>query len=54
MRAGINKKNNMGYNAIMLAAMENNTAAMDKIVGVNPVYINLNTLILVLYNTTSC
>lgn len=38
--AEINEKNNMGYNAIMLAAMENHADAMDKIISINPVYIN--------------
>ena len=38
--ADINKKNNMGYNAIMLAAMENHAEALDKIIAINPVYID--------------
>lgn len=38
--AEVNVKNNMGYNALMLAAMGNHSEAMDKIISINPVYIN--------------
>ena len=38
--AAISEKNNLGYNAIMLAAMNNHAKVLDKIISINPVRIN--------------